>query len=130
MVLPDRPSEPPCAVRLPFLFNYHISAVTSSLFELDTSPCKILFMYAVFFFLGQYYVKTGKCKFGANCIFHHPKDVSIPSTGCETGMGELFSSPKTGVTNRDLNPAQAPVLAPALRYNSKGLPIRLVILCN
>ncbi|KAL8171040.1 hypothetical protein V2J09_022844 [Rumex salicifolius] len=72
-----------------------------------------------------FYVKTGKCRFGANCKFHHPKDITVPPTGCETGMGEQIASPKTDITIRDVNPVQAPVTAPALRYNSKGLPIRL-----
>ncbi|GAQ84914.1 hypothetical protein KFL_002120080 [Klebsormidium nitens] len=30
----------------------------------------------------QYYMKTGECKFGASCRFHHPKDRSAPSPTC------------------------------------------------
>ncbi|KAJ3678299.1 hypothetical protein LUZ60_002102 [Juncus effusus] len=30
----------------------------------------------------QYYMKTGDCKFGTNCKFHHPKDRQVPSPDC------------------------------------------------
>ncbi|TVU25488.1 hypothetical protein EJB05_27987 [Eragrostis curvula] len=30
----------------------------------------------------QFYMKTGDCKFGAVCKFHHPKDRTIPAPNC------------------------------------------------
>ena len=27
----------------------------------------------------HFYMKTGLCKFGTNCKYHHPKDITIPS---------------------------------------------------
>ncbi|WCJ21403.1 Zinc finger CCCH domain-containing protein 32 [Euphorbia peplus] len=30
----------------------------------------------------QYYLKTGDCKFGSSCRFHHPRDRVIPRTNC------------------------------------------------
>jgi hypothetical protein len=30
----------------------------------------------------QYYMKTGDCKFGITCRYHHPKDRAIPSPTC------------------------------------------------
>lgn len=30
----------------------------------------------------QFYMKTGDCKFGAFCKFHHPKDRLIPAPNC------------------------------------------------
>lgn len=30
----------------------------------------------------QYYVKTGDCKFGAMCKFHHPRERLIPNPSC------------------------------------------------
>lgn len=60
-------------------------------------------------------MKTGKCKYGATCKFHHPKDLQISLTGLENHSAEEailgyneFSSP-------------------ALMHNTKGLPIRPVI---
>ncbi|PKA51000.1 Zinc finger CCCH domain-containing protein 6 [Apostasia shenzhenica] len=30
----------------------------------------------------QYYMRTGDCKFGATCKYHHPPDWSLPKTNC------------------------------------------------
>lgn len=30
----------------------------------------------------QFYMKTGDCKFGAVCRFHHPRERSIPAPNC------------------------------------------------
>lgn len=70
-------------------------------------------------------MKTGKCKFGATCKFHHPKDIQI-SFGQQNGNGEKTES--TIMT--EWAPADATPLTsytPALIYNSKGLPVRLVM---
>jgi len=85
----------------------------------------------VFFLLSyqQFYSKTGKCKFGANCKFHHPKDLQIPASGQNVGTTEqLESSGKdNGAGVGDLVPAKMFVpFTPALLHNSKGLPVRLV----
>lgn len=65
-------------------------------------------------------MKTGKCKFGATCKFHHPKGVEVPSAGEESATGlqnEMFG---------DSKPVQS-LYTPALLHNTKGLPIRPVI---
>ncbi|KAE8681970.1 Zinc finger CCCH domain-containing protein 32 [Hibiscus syriacus] len=30
----------------------------------------------------QYYLKTGDCKFGSSCRYHHPRDRVVPQTNC------------------------------------------------
>lgn len=66
-------------------------------------------------------MKTGKCKFGTTCKFHHPKGVQIQSAGEENG---------NGLQNKILGDTQTmqPPFTPALLHNSKGLPIRPVCL--
>ncbi|KAK2971271.1 hypothetical protein RJ640_005100 [Escallonia rubra] len=98
-ILPERPSEPPCA----FL-------VINLVIILDA-------------ILEQFYTKTGKCKFGATCKFHHPKDIFIPSVGQENGGGGQAQAVKNEPIG-DMNPVK-PLFTPALLHNSKGLPIRL-----
>ncbi|CAM8883966.1 unnamed protein product [Rhodiola kirilowii] len=70
-----------------------------------------------------FYLKTGICKFGATCKFHHPKDVPAPvlDQGKVTSELESFSAKiegTTGETKSNILPT------PALVNNSKGLPIR------
>ncbi|KAF8412618.1 hypothetical protein HHK36_000587 [Tetracentron sinense] len=75
----------------------------------------------------SYYMKTGKCKFGVSCKFHHPKDIQIPSTEQENGIGEQTESvvKGDGMTTEDAKPVNPFVsFTPALLHNSKGLPIR------
>lgn len=74
-----------------------------------------------------FYIKTGKCKFGATCKFHHPKDIQIPSTGQENGNGvqSADTANSEGTTVVDVNAMKPTVsITPALLHNSKGLPIR------
>ena len=30
----------------------------------------------------QYYLRTGDCKFGSSCRYHHPRDRVVPRTNC------------------------------------------------
>ncbi|XWS31676.1 hypothetical protein CRYUN_Cryun23aG0096400 [Craigia yunnanensis] len=30
----------------------------------------------------QYYLRTGDCKFGSSCRYHHPRDMVVPQTNC------------------------------------------------
>lgn len=30
----------------------------------------------------QYYMKTGDCKYGSSCKYHHPPDWVVPKTNC------------------------------------------------
>lgn len=69
-------------------------------------------------------MKTGKCKFGTTCKFHHPKDIMIPLAqhgNGSTGQNEVVKRETTG----DLDPVK-PLFTPALLHNSKGLPVRPV----
>ena len=72
-------------------------------------------------------MKTGKCKFGPNCKFHHPKDLQIPPNGEDTGNTGQVESEKDDGAAGDPKPANGHVpITPALLHNSKGLPIRPV----
>lgn len=106
-VLPERPSEPPCAVRC-FADGIIACFLTDKLKLLN--GCNFV----------QFYMKTGNCKFGITCKFHHPKDVQIQPIEEEN---------VNGLQNRILGDAtmQTPFV-PALMHNSKGLPVRPVCL--
>lgn len=69
----------------------------------------------------QFYTKTGNCKFGASCKFHHPKDIVIPSSGQVNGSGN-----EGALKNGSVMPVQ-PIATPASLHNSKGLPVRPVM---
>ena len=109
--LPDRPSEPPCSVSnlyLPLTWDF------TYLYGL----CDVwIFM--------QFYMKTGKCKFGASCKFHHPKDIQIQSsdelshTAAQTEINSMI-----GGALGDTQPIKS-LISPSFQ-NSKGLPVRLV----
>ncbi|TYI67941.1 hypothetical protein E1A91_D08G054500v1 [Gossypium mustelinum] len=48
----------------------HLSSSTPSLAERPGEPeC-------------QYYLRTGDCKFGSSCRYHHPRDRVVPQTNC------------------------------------------------
>lgn len=68
----------------------------------------------------QFYTKTGNCKFGASCKFHHPKDIVIPSSGQVNGTvnEEAF---------KNVSVMPQPIATPASLHNSKGLPVRPVM---
>ncbi|XP_058095367.1 zinc finger CCCH domain-containing protein 8-like [Magnolia sinica] len=138
--LPDRPGEPDCPYFLKTQrckfgsrckFNHPkdnvlnvsaggigaegalVTADTSVLPERPSEP------------ICSYYAKTGQCKFGVNCKFHHPKDVQIPSGGQDPGSGEQNESAMKDA-EVDARPMKTFVpFTPALLHNSKGLPIRL-----
>lgn len=83
-------------------------------------------MYACMF--KQFYMKTGACKFGPTCKFHHPKDIQIPSATQENVSSKLNEYLfKTSDTAGDTN-AYSPLVsfAPAMLHNTKGLPLRPV----
>eukprot|EP00850_Spirogloea_muscicola_P016588 SM000135S27032 [mRNA] locus=s135:379067:379894:+ [translate_table: standard] len=80
----------------------------------------------------QYYLRTGDCKYGATCRFHHPSDRALPSPTCvlsPIGLPLREGSPtctyysrfgicKYGPTCRydhpmHISPAPGPPLAPA-----------------
>lgn len=73
----------------------------------------------------QFYMKTGNCKFGATCKFHHPKDIKVTHTtqeNVDSAQGDSddvfqgdgnFVKPHTSISS-------------AIVQNSKGLPIRPV----
>ncbi|KAG9448067.1 hypothetical protein H6P81_014195 [Aristolochia fimbriata] len=73
-----------------------------------------------------FYMKTGQCKFGLNCKFDHPKDVSLPTALEPTSGEENNYAEKDGEqlaeaakTTKLFTP-----FIPALMHNTKGLPIR------
>lgn len=68
-------------------------------------------------------MKTGTCKFGATCKFHHPKDIQIQASAQEN-----FSTAETGlIDNSEMIGDVKQTVTPAMLHNSKGLPIRPVI---
>ncbi|XP_044468710.1 zinc finger CCCH domain-containing protein 37-like isoform X2 [Mangifera indica] len=72
-----------------------------------------------------FYLKTGTCKFGATCKFHHPKDIQMPSTGQENGNIKQNESVANGTSGDLYVPGPLVSYVPAMLHNSKGLPIRL-----
>ncbi|KAK8565457.1 hypothetical protein V6N12_059019 [Hibiscus sabdariffa] len=42
----------------------------------------------------QYYLRTGDCKFGPSCRYHHPRDRVVPQTNCILSPMGLSSRPK------------------------------------
>lgn len=73
-------------------------------------------------------MKTGKCKFGATCKFHHPKDIQIPLIGQQIGNSEQTETTikMEGATGDAKLANLLASYTPASLYNSKGLPVRLV----
>lgn len=68
----------------------------------------------------SFYAKTGKCKFGANCKFNHPKDINIaPVIAKET----IYTS-TTGAADGSVPAKTHAPTTPAEAHNAKGLPIR------
>lgn len=76
----------------------------------------------------QFYMKTGNCKFGATCKFHHPKDIKLLQTTQDDGDGELKDSlyRMGAITGNGKNVQPLVTFSPAQLHNSKGLPIRPV----
>ncbi|KAI0492618.1 hypothetical protein KFK09_026894 [Dendrobium nobile] len=75
----------------------------------------------------SFYARTGKCKFGANCKFHHPKDIQIQSAEKYTGYVEKKepTANNAAAATVDIKHTKAFVpFSPATLSNSKGLPIR------
>ncbi|CAD6206214.1 unnamed protein product [Miscanthus lutarioriparius] len=62
-----------------------------------------------------FYVKTGSCKFGANCKFHHPKDITPSMQGP--------ASPKRSVAANEHNPAARTTLKDQM-YQQQKYPER------
>ncbi|XP_039809452.1 zinc finger CCCH domain-containing protein 8-like isoform X5 [Panicum virgatum] len=74
----------------------------------------------------SFYVKTGKCKFGAKCKFNHPKDVGIAPVIAKETIYTATTDAAAHIGTADSSvPAKthAPT-APAEAHNAKGLPIR------
>jgi len=70
-------------------------------------------------------MKTGKCKFGAACKFHHPKDIQIQlSDEFSHTAAQTETSSMIGGAFGDIQPIKS-LISPSLQ-NSKGLPVRLV----
>ncbi|KAG1367692.1 putative Zinc finger CCCH domain-containing protein 37 [Cocos nucifera] len=100
--LPERPGEPECP-----------GTDNSVLPERPSEP------------LCSFYMKTGKCKFGQNCKFHHPKDLQIPPNGEDPGNMGQMEYERDDCAAGVPQPANGHVpITPALLHNSKGLPIR------
>lgn len=77
----------------------------------------------------QFYMKTGKCRYGTACKFHHPKDIQIQlSNDSSQTVAQTQTNSIMGWATGDTQPIQS-LISPSLQ-NSKGLPVRLVlILC-
>lgn len=110
--LPERPSEPPCTVSyLHFTLNMRLY---------------LSIAYFMFYFM-QFYMKTGKCKFGAACKFHHPKDIQIQlSDDLSHTVAQTQTNSMMGGAIGDTQPINS-LISPSLQ-NSKGLPVRLVLI--
>ena len=77
----------------------------------------------------QFYMKTGKCRYGTACKFHPPKDIQIQlSDDLSQNVAQTQTNSMMGGATGDTQPIKS-LISPSLQ-NSKGLPVRLVlILC-
>ncbi|KAI4333237.1 hypothetical protein L6164_018071 [Bauhinia variegata] len=126
-ILPERPGEPDCPYFLKTQkckfgsrckFNHpKLSSENGDASALPERPSEPPC---------AFYMKTGKCKFGSTCKFHHPKDIKVQLSAQTNGTGEQtqFTALMEGAAG-DAQPIN-PLIShtPALKHNSKGLPIR------
>ncbi|KAK6934775.1 Zinc finger, CCCH-type [Dillenia turbinata] len=123
--LPERPGEPDCPY---FLKTQRCKFGTKCKFNhpKDKGALEIVDVSALPERPSEpacsYYLKTGKCKFGASCKFDHPKDAQVPQDGQDNADGKQTAT----VTDNSLAGQMVKSVTPALAYNPKGLPIRLV----
>jgi len=73
-------------------------------------------------------LKTGKCKYGAACKFHHPKDIQIQLSDDLSRTVEQTQT-NSSVFDGAIGDTQSimPLISP-LSHNSKGLPVRPVLI--
>ncbi|KAG0454857.1 hypothetical protein HPP92_024149 [Vanilla planifolia] len=74
-----------------------------------------------------FYAKTGNCKFGGNCKFHHPKDILVQLAGKDAATAaknELASNNNDASSGDPKKLSTFVPITAALFHNSKGLPIR------
>lgn len=112
-ILPVRPSEPDCSVRSSIAVNFFFLLMAEPSFL----ECPVF----------QYYVKTGKCRFGANCKFNHPKPKGTPLIAKETiYTATTDAAAHIGAADDSVPAKTHGPTAPAEAHNAKGLPIRPV----
>jgi hypothetical protein len=82
----------------------------------------------IFFIFMQFYLKTGKCKYGVACKFHHPKDIQIQFSD-ESSRTVEQTQTNSSIFDGAIGDTQQtkPLISPLL-HNSKGLPVRLVLI--
>ncbi|KAL2971615.1 hypothetical protein AAZX31_15G205600 [Glycine max] len=69
-------------------------------------------------------MKTGKCRYGTACKFHHPKDIQIQlSDDLSQNVAQTQTNSMMGGATGDTQPIKS-LISPSLQ-NSKGLPVRL-----
>lgn len=83
--------------------------------NLNTYPfeaaCSLLCIYSFIFlimirsFPVQYYMKTGVCKFGENCRFHHPIDRSAPTASVKESVQQNVKLTLAGLPRREVSSA-------------------------
>lgn len=118
--MPERPSEPLCSVRI----TKHFSGHNLSSKYLVYFSFKSMIFYMCFLCV-QFYMKTGNCKFGASCKYHHPKDIQVSLNG-QTENGVQTQSMDDLGSDGDENAVKPLTSNPPSSYNTKGLPIRSV----
>ncbi|XP_031118559.1 zinc finger CCCH domain-containing protein 37-like [Ipomoea triloba] len=102
---PDRYTINPPAAHL----NVGIVNPTASLFQtFDPRMTQTMFGFATTIYPqrpGQvecdFYMKTGECKFGERCRFHHPLDHSSPVTSSMEGQQQNFKLSLAGLPRRE-----------------------------
>ncbi|WOK98579.1 zinc finger CCCH domain-containing protein 37 isoform X2 [Canna indica] len=129
--LPERPGEPDCPYYMKTQqckfgvrckFNHpkeKLSAPTGKLGEVPPETTDSAGLpERPFEPVCSFYIKTGSCKFGTNCKFHHPKGLVPSSEQYNVKNGQQDSSVEDGLKKIYIPYTHA------LSHNSKGLPIR------
>lgn len=75
----------------------------------------------------QFYMKTGRCKFGVTCKFNHPRDIQIQLS--EEQIAALDQTQFTAKIDwATVDTQYSDPLYSSMFQNSKGLPIRVVLI--
>ncbi|RRT72856.1 hypothetical protein B296_00030110 [Ensete ventricosum] len=88
-IYPQRPGELECDFSLAWLFNH--------LYD-----CSLFMGFFHVLLRMQFYMKTGQCKFGERCKFHHPIDRSAPTSVLKQTPQQTVKLTLAGLPRREV----------------------------